>query len=52
MKFLRHRNLSHLLIMVFMVCILLIIQASTIISMEFHYGTIKIYSIVNIQEQL
>ena len=31
----------HLLIMVFMVCILLIIQASTIISMEFHYGTIK-----------
>ena len=29
-----------------------IIKASTIISMEFHYGTIKIYSIVNIQEQL
>ena len=51
-EILRHRNLLHLLIMVFMVCILLIIQASTIISMEFHYGTIKIYSIVNIQEQL
>ena len=40
-EILRHRNLLHLLIMVFMVCILLIIQASTIISMEFHYGTIK-----------
>ena len=31
---------------------LLIIQASTIISMEFYHGTIKIFSIANIQEQI
>lgn len=30
---------------------LLIIQASTIISMEFYHGTIKIFSIENIREQ-
>ena len=46
-----HNHLLNQHLVVFMVYLLLIIQASTIISMEFYHGTIKIFSIENIREQ-
>ena len=52
MFFLHNRLLNQLLVDFHGLSFLLIIQASTIISMEFYHGTIKIFSIANIQEQI
>ena len=49
--FLHNHLLNQHLVVFHGLSFLLIIQASTIISMEFYHGTIKIFSIENIREQ-